>query len=471
MKRLLCLLALLLSGTPSFAAVAKDGPASGPIIRRPFNPKDRRRLPDSWAIAGQRYVSQREYGDLKGGVLELLKRYPPNKYFFVGLGRDPAPVIAFLQNLGEKQLAVNLPGTSNVGWDGEVRPVDVARYVEAAIPERVLQGKRDLVILDVTGTGKTPATFGPYLERYLASRKLDKRVVRLAFSWNHLKQRGMGYDRDLTDWIDTRPWADFSNYFSGKYEGSWTPQDGGEGVAEHERHRMGAGVVPPKLTNPNYRNFRKALLARMRQDEELDAFLAQAKGMSAKVDRVVDLEQASAERAAALETLPARMAKSATDLVARLDRIEPRVDPTQTANGYGQDPKLPQLSPNGRQMATWLRTNLVGRRPGLERNQVALHFIVDTMETAIRNSRIDGIDYRRLLGQALSVAAVDETMLGLIAARYDRSPSMQHELRAGKELFMRGEQCCGNPVTSSDRNMTGNYRLIMTKLAPRVKLQ
>jgi hypothetical protein len=253
----------------SATALRREAP-----VRRVFDPRARATLPPSVTIAGNTYLSLQEYRDLRNGCMELLRRYPPDDYFFVGLGRDPAPVIAFLQNLGEKDLAVNLPGTSSIQWhqNRAVEDIDVARHIEAAIPEKILGGDRKLVILDVTSSGKTPAIFGPYLDRYLAKRGNPNKSIRLAFSWVNVLDRAHG--PELTDLIDTHEFRDFENYYGGKYEGDWTPEGGGTGIAEHQRHEMGRGIRPPTETNPNYDEFRKFLAERMARDRELDAFIA-----------------------------------------------------------------------------------------------------------------------------------------------------------------------------------------------------
>jgi hypothetical protein len=256
------------------ASAAEGGAGARRVARRVVKPQKKAVLPESWRIGSFTYVSQDEYRDLRDGTMELLRRYPPDTHFFVGLGRDPAPIIAFLQNLGEKDLAVNLPGTSSTGWDRVVPDADAARYIEAAIPPAILTGKRTIVLVDVTSTGKTPAAFGPYLDRYLAARGNPKKSVRLAFSLMDVMNREHG--PDLTDWIDIHPWPDIANYFKPgrKYEGDWSARYGGDGIAEHEWHQMARDKKPPRARNPNYTTFRKAVLARMQQDSALDAFLA-----------------------------------------------------------------------------------------------------------------------------------------------------------------------------------------------------
>ena len=158
----------------------------------------------------------------------------------------------------------------------------MARHIEAAIPEKILKGERQIVILDVTSSGKTPALFGPYLDKYLQARGNTTPSVKLAFSWNNVKAPNLTYAAQLTDWIDTNLWADFRQYFTGKCEGSWNETNGGNGIGEHQRHSMGPNVQPPTKTNPNYKAFRDALLLRMEQDAELDGFLSTLPSKPAK---------------------------------------------------------------------------------------------------------------------------------------------------------------------------------------------
>jgi hypothetical protein len=248
-----------------------------PVVKRVFDSAKRNvQLPEFFNIAGHSYLSATEYQDLRGGCLALLKRFPPHKFFFVGMGRDPAPVIAFLQNLGERELAANLPGTSNIGWKDNVHVADVARHVEAAIPQKILDGKRQLVLVDVTSSGKTPAIFKPFMDRYLQERGNPLPTVPLGMSWINLTRNDYGRAGQV-EWFDVTPWPDFQGYYGcrGKYEGNWTEANGGYGIAEHQRHEMGPNVQPPTKTNPNYTAFRDALRQHMARDAELDQALSQ----------------------------------------------------------------------------------------------------------------------------------------------------------------------------------------------------
>jgi len=121
---------------------------------------------------------------------------------------------------------VNLPGTSNIDLAGPACTARRRASRRGGIPESVLQGKRDLVILDVTLQRQDPGGLSARnLERYLADRKINKRVVRLAFS---LEQRegpqpnlcATPHRLDRHERVGDSP-----KYYGDKYEGDWDPAE------------------------------------------------------------------------------------------------------------------------------------------------------------------------------------------------------------------------------------------------------
>src|SRR5689334_23322349 len=87
------------------------------LIRSPFQRgKVLPVLPDSHlvTIANNPHVTKAQYEDLSNGVQALLKRYHPDKHYFIGTGRDPAPIIAALEDLGGRALAMNFPASNIV---------------------------------------------------------------------------------------------------------------------------------------------------------------------------------------------------------------------------------------------------------------------------------------------------------------------------------------------------------------------
>ena len=456
------------SATATTAAQRKvAATAQKQLVKRFYDAKNKNPLPASFPIAYQRYVSASEYKDLSGGVMALLKKYPPDKFFFVGLGRDPAPVIAFLQNLGEKEMAVNLPGTSNIQWaNGSLQPADIARHIEAAIPEHILKGDRQIVILDVTSSGKTPAVFGPFIDQYLANRGINKPVVKLAFSWQPVMTGGYGHA--LTDHIDTREWPDFANYFTGKYEGNWAPTTGGFGIAEHQRHSMTPGATPPTITSPNYQAFRNALASRMTQDPVLDEFLVQVMAAAYVRGRMEGpkllAEWAQAQRSAKAKTLltarayPKRMNADLAQVVSKL---------AQRDDGHD---KGPYLSRQAEELNTWLQkataeyadaSKLV---PAFSKapNTVTLAFM-GQVQKALDARQIRNRDYRRLMGHALSASTMDAAMVTHLASLYTTSKDFHREVDEKSEYFLthwKTKQRAGT------ENMEQNFRIMMATIDP-----
>ena len=104
-----------LAGIALLAVLLAAGTAAAKLpFERPFRPglsplEDKPLL----TIGNGRFVGARAYRDLSAAARELLRRYPADRHYFIGLGRDPAPIIAFLQNLGGRQLAINFPASSN----------------------------------------------------------------------------------------------------------------------------------------------------------------------------------------------------------------------------------------------------------------------------------------------------------------------------------------------------------------------
>jgi len=205
---------------------------------------------ESWSIAASGYVNKREYADLKGGVIELLRRYPRTKYFFVGLGRDPAPVIAFLQNLGEKQLAVNLPApATSIGRAPACTPRRRASR-RGGDSRECPPGQAEISSSSTSPPAQDPGGFRPPYSR-LASRTGRSNNARREATLLLEQREGPQqiYARRLTDWIDTNAWEDFSKYYGDKYEGDWWIRGSGElrHREQHERRsQMGAGVTPPR---------------------------------------------------------------------------------------------------------------------------------------------------------------------------------------------------------------------------------
>src|SRR5262249_44571522 len=135
------------------------------------------------------------------------------KHYFVFLGRDAAPISAFVQNLGGRQLAVNFPASSN--QKRRATPQIMARYVKRIIPKEALNGDRKIVVVDATRSG----------------RALDYWVQKLVPHLNGVKALKVAFGSarvpgDKTV-IATAEFPTVAQYPWGNYE---------NGIAEYPRH-------------------------------------------------------------------------------------------------------------------------------------------------------------------------------------------------------------------------------------------
>jgi hypothetical protein len=244
---------------PAKAAAKADprGKAGRPLIR-PFDPLKAKRKPlsssslvtlkEDGGSTHHRHVDKRDYNELRDASMELLKRYDPATHFFVGTGRDPAPIIAFLQNLGGRDLAISFPasggvwpgGGSTASWD-HASQADFARYLGKLIPRHVPRSGRTIVLLDVTNSGKTPAGIAPKVRKWVKSEGSRSKVVKLAFTQNTLENG--------VKTISTAPFPGVDKYMSSPFE---------DVVNEFDRHEIGSDSLSDLKPRPQYAKYRKS---------------------------------------------------------------------------------------------------------------------------------------------------------------------------------------------------------------------
>ena len=235
-------------------------------LRRPFK-QGLQALPSTHIvnIAGNPLVAEAEYNDLRNSVKDLLRRFPADQNFFVGLGRDPTPIIAFLQNLGGPELAANFPGASGKNWAAPEQYnaqqwAVFKQYFQTYIPAEVWSGTRDIVLMDQTNSGAsrmgTLGLFAPFFEKYAREIGFKGRIRKVAFS----AQRQAA---DVEQ-VDTNLYPETSRFLYAPYEGV---------VSEYDRHTV-ANQFYNLPKRAEYTQFRDALSQRMERDADLDGFLA-----------------------------------------------------------------------------------------------------------------------------------------------------------------------------------------------------
>jgi hypothetical protein len=212
-------------------------------------------------LGGNGHVNAQQYRDISAAAQHLLKLYPADSHYFIGLGRDPAPIIAFLQNLGGKRLAINFPSSSNSS--GRATSQIMAQYVARFIPPEILESGRTLVFVDATSSGRALDHYVPLITPNLKGAK----VIKAAFG---VRSAGVANTKIYTtpgdkQVINTEPFPEVDTFYTNPYE---------DVVSEYPRHAPGTHQMSDlDRPRPDYREFRKALLQRMQRDEGLHTFL------------------------------------------------------------------------------------------------------------------------------------------------------------------------------------------------------
>jgi hypothetical protein len=266
---------VLLLAFSSTLAWARDERAAGsrrstlaaPRFKSPFKP-GLAPLHDGAlvTIGGQAHVDAHAYKDLSLATQHLLKEYPADSHFFIGLGRDPAPIIAMLQNLGGKRLAINFPASSNEGTQATVEIL--AGYVKKLVPPEVLKSGRTIVFVDATSSGRALDHYVPLITPSLNGAK----VIKAAYGVDYNGQRNTTIYTTPGDKrvIDTAGFPEVNKFYTDPYE---------DVVSEYPRHGPGYHPITDIDTpRPEYKQFRQALQQRMQRDEGLHKFLKSEAG-------------------------------------------------------------------------------------------------------------------------------------------------------------------------------------------------
>jgi hypothetical protein len=210
------------------------------------------------------HMTAAQYQDLSLAIRTILKRYPADKHYFIGTGRDPAPLVAALELLGGRPMAMTFPASHIVSDDHDtITPELIGRYFERLIPdaqmrEQILHGRRKLVLLDQTRTGKTPNSLAPFIQAYLDRIGSRAEIVKLAIA-----PRGSSLYAGVQR-ISTQRFSDVGEYLTYPYEGV---------VSEFPRHLIGTHPISALRPRAAYGKFKAAMLERMKRDRELDRFL------------------------------------------------------------------------------------------------------------------------------------------------------------------------------------------------------
>jgi hypothetical protein len=228
-------------------------------LRTPYRP-GRSPLGPGALMKSPALVSEKNYQDVKAYSKEILTRFPPDRFYYVGVGRTPGPIIAMLKNLGP-DLAMNFP-VSAMRVDGAKAfrrfAANYTAHIEILIPEEVRRGDRRLLLIDYT-SGRSLRGLRDALGAYRAAGgqlpAADLLTVGITPGDTDLSSISLGHEVEF--WTEPEAVAEFL----------------GEGHDKGHIIHTDDGTLDNLSHNPRYTEHRWALYQRMARDPELDAFL------------------------------------------------------------------------------------------------------------------------------------------------------------------------------------------------------
>ncbi len=106
--------------------------------------------------------------------LEILEKYPPNEYFYLGVGRSPVPIIALFQEI-HPDIASTVPLSSMGNFNSnnqEKVQKKLFQHFRKYFPSKKLLAGRKILLIDMTTSGKSFNETVNQTEVYLKSEGL-----------------------------------------------------------------------------------------------------------------------------------------------------------------------------------------------------------------------------------------------------------------------------------------------------------
>ena len=114
-----------------------------------------------------------EYQQIRALSISLLRRFPPDNFYYLGLGRSPTPVIAFLEASYIPSATIPLSafryGTENQPELAEDKISDLDNHFERFLPKPEVLGTKELLIIDYTDSGQSLVAGLNYIKKYYAN--------------------------------------------------------------------------------------------------------------------------------------------------------------------------------------------------------------------------------------------------------------------------------------------------------------
>ena len=233
----------------------KPAPPPGPLLRTATQPPFE-------------HLSEAQYRDIRTAALELMGRFPPDRYFYLGVGRDPSPVLAFLENLSP-DISTQIPASGIKGGVQAQHEPEYFRHLDRLLPAEVLKGGRSILLVDRSnvGSGRSLNAFRTVLQKYLQARGSSTAVEGVGY----VQGDTIGFGLHV---IDYRGFPEMQRFWQSQYEA----------VARYPYNVIGPQKLETLRENPAYGAFRAKMLERMQSDATLDGFLKRLGATTIQVD-------------------------------------------------------------------------------------------------------------------------------------------------------------------------------------------
>lgn len=141
-------------------------------------------MPTSWA-ANPIYILEEEsqYKAIRNFCLNILKKYPPEKFFYVGIGRSPTPLMSCLDglNIPYKNVPVSDLRRDNFEAVPKAKMQEFMHQVfDRYFPGKEEVGGKKVLMLDFVYNGKTLVRTNEYLDSYMKKSGREEAVKALA---------------------------------------------------------------------------------------------------------------------------------------------------------------------------------------------------------------------------------------------------------------------------------------------------
>jgi hypothetical protein len=213
-------------------------------------------------VPGQgRILFERQYQDVRNSTLDIVRRFPPDRYYYVGVGRSPMANVTLLQTLNPK-IAMHFPASGLHGAEviKEEHVEEYMRHFASLLPDEKTLGNRTLLLMDHSYTGSSIVRVREMTERYLTSIGSDRKVEAVVFSRQHANVEHVDVHMIPAD----------------PYPFMLLPQD----LGRYAEHSIGEHKLKDLKVNPAHDQVRNGIRRWVKHDAVLDDFLAQPRSRS-----------------------------------------------------------------------------------------------------------------------------------------------------------------------------------------------